>query len=248
VYKPLKDIHDNGTDVGITRICYYDREGSQAILTGNDSENFLVFRGTSERVDLLDDLDYVKCDFGGYAGGRVHCGFYRSLLRIWPYILSDLKKLDQEMPLWFTGHSLGAAMAVMATGMDSSVIPTHTYTFGCPRAGNMSFVRGLDTSKITRFENKVDVVTRLPPITSLRIFLRALMDLKTPSLYHHAGGRVELSTHGHGILSYVDGIKKLLESGGGDVGRVGGLSVTSSQDSGPDSVQNPFSGVAMPVG
>jgi hypothetical protein len=62
--------------------------------------------------------------------------------------------------LLFTGHSLGAAMATLA----SSLQPADSlYTFGCPRVGDPAFVnslRGLDNH---RYVDCCDLVARVPP-------------------------------------------------------------------------------------
>jgi hypothetical protein len=78
-------------------------------------ENFSVvaFRGT-EPEDLLDitsDLGVLLSTWDE-PGERVHSGFKGALEEIWPALI-EVKELKGR-PVWFAGHSLGAAVATLA--------------------------------------------------------------------------------------------------------------------------------------
>lgn len=193
---------------GFTWARFHDTGGSQAVTAGDGHAVFAAFRGTSEMADVLDDLDYVKTDFPGYAGGRVHAGFLRALSRIWPAVAADLQSLDDRLPRIFTGHSLGAAMAVLAAGMDGQLLAEAVHVFGCPRVGNGDFVAGLAVDVI-RYENRGDVVTLLPPRTSPRQIVNAIRRGRMPTLYAHAGRAVPLATWRHGMAGYRAGVGEL---------------------------------------
>lgn len=192
-------VYDDAPDLaglGHRLLGRYDRGGTQAFLSTDGVRVFLAFRGTEpERSeDLITDLRYVKTDFPG--GGRVHKGFLRAFTWVEHYIEDALEELNQ--PLIFTGHSLGAALALLAAAMWR---PRAVYLFGCPRAGNRAFVKRI-ACPVHRFENRGDLVTHIPPPTSLLQAVYSLAHFRWPTLYRHAGRRIRLSGLGHGSDAY----------------------------------------------
>jgi len=72
-------------------------------------------------------------------------------------------------PVYITGHSLGGALALMATAEfandeDATVrdCVAACYTFGCPRAGDASFDNYVK-APLYRITNGVDLVPAVPP-------------------------------------------------------------------------------------
>jgi hypothetical protein len=61
--------------------------------------------------------------------------------------------------VWFTGHSLGGALATLAAGRYERA--PEVYTFGAPRVGDGEYVESLDTP-VYRIVNGRDVVPKLP--------------------------------------------------------------------------------------
>jgi len=107
-------------------------------------------------------------------GGRVHEGFQLALDGVWdPLRKRIVRVLAQGNPgrrVWLTGHSLGAALATLATSraMAEGAFPVGgLYTFGSPRVGDAAFARRLHNSapavRTFRFVNYADIVTRIPP-------------------------------------------------------------------------------------
>ena len=181
--------------MGQTLVDRYDNGGTQAFISTSESHLFLVFRGTEEIADIKADLRYVKVDFPG--GGRVHVGFYTAFRKVEDAIAAGLKK-HQDKPWIFTGHSLGAALALLAA---ATWKPEAVYMYGCPRMGNKAFVGTIDYP-VRRFENRGDVVTRLPPPTSPLQIWYSLTHGRRPTLYRQAGKRVRLSGFGHRASAY----------------------------------------------
>jgi pimeloyl-ACP methyl ester carboxylesterase len=118
----------------------------------------LVFRGTEQEIqDFLSDVDTLPVPAFG-ATVRVHSGFKRALNSIWTPIAALLDTLD--CPVFYTGHSLGAALATLAAARRA---PQAAYAFGSPRVGDAQFVDKLKNVPVFRVIHGNDVVTTVPP-------------------------------------------------------------------------------------
>jgi len=120
----------------------------------------LAFRGTEKKfadfkTDANAGLVAVRDD------QKVHQGFYESFQAVKQKIEADLKK-HPGVSLYITGHSLGGALAIVATKYLGADSVGACYTFGGPRVGNISFAESIKTP-IYRVVNVADAVTRLPP-------------------------------------------------------------------------------------
>lgn len=146
---------------GYTDSIFIDKDGAQAYAVWNDKEIIFVFRGTepNELSDVLADLNALPKK--SMTDGWVHSGFRGELDKIW----SDIKPLAEshkEKDCFVCGHSLGAAMATICTSrLEEFRSVNELYTYGSPRVGTCSFVRGVKTTH-WRFVNNNDVVTRVP--------------------------------------------------------------------------------------
>ena len=131
------------------------------------SERFVIvaFRGT-EPDDLRDLLTVfqVKHAPWEFGGGKVHSGFRCAHLEIWPLVEARLHELASAgRTVWFTGHSLGAALATLS--MDRFERATGLYTIGSPPVGDRQFARGFDrrhSSRSFRYVNHHDLIVWLP--------------------------------------------------------------------------------------
>ncbi len=144
---------------------FIDRDGAQAYVFESESDRVIACRGT-EATEWND----VKADVNALTVlaetvGRVHRGFKKEVDDLWPIIEEELSHKDDRM-LWFTGHSLGGAMATICAGRcylsHIPMNPEELITFGAPRVGTRRYVQHVDL-KITRWVNNNDVVTRVPP-------------------------------------------------------------------------------------
>ena len=117
----------------------------------------LVFRGSE---DLRDWITNVRLPLEASPGlpGRVHGGFNGALSAVWPEVDAALDELD--VPLFFAGHSLGAALATLAAARRP---PRGLYTFGSPRVGDAAFAEALAAQPFYRFVHERDPVASLPP-------------------------------------------------------------------------------------
>jgi len=142
----------------------FDCEGSQAMLVEHKEYLVLAFRGT-ETDSLRDikadaDANIIKCE----TQGMIHRGFYAAynLIRQDIEIAIDKPALNKK-PLYITGHSLGGALATVATKFTKHKGGLAAcYTFGSPRVGNDDWINNIKTP-IHRLVNAADCVTMLPP-------------------------------------------------------------------------------------
>ncbi len=167
--------------LGLTTFRFFDgpRTDTQAFLAANRNVILVVFRGTQPRklLDWMTDLhaDVVE---------GVHRGFRSALDEVWPDLsaaidsakgprgsLLDLARLESASAvvpgLWITGHSLGGALAVLATQrmLEAQHPVEGLYTFGQPRVGTREWAHTLDAAfgpRYVRFVNNADVVPRVP--------------------------------------------------------------------------------------
>jgi hypothetical protein len=117
----------------------------------------LVFRGTEQKpADLISDLQLSIPLLG--KGPLVHRGFKHALDIVWDEIETALR--DVHVPLFMTGHSLGAALAILAATRHK---PRGVYTFGSPLVGNRAFADTLKGVEIHRVVDDIDGVTFVPP-------------------------------------------------------------------------------------
>ena len=97
----------------------------------------------------------------------VHRGFQLALNQVWEKvhkIVIDYRSKHPRMEICFTGHSLGAALAVLAFSRFAD-LDISLYTFGCPRVGDGAFrdrVLSNPGRGIYRFVNYNDAVTHVP--------------------------------------------------------------------------------------
>ena len=144
----------------------FSKNSAQAMIVEHEEYLCMVFRGTDEIADWLDNLNAfpVKELFGSF-----HRGFWFSVADIWDGIEQRYQELRaiKKRPLFITGHSLGGAMATIAAAkfihLDLPFISV--YTFGQPRAMTKETSQVFDIeakSRFFRFQNNNDLVTRVP--------------------------------------------------------------------------------------
>jgi triacylglycerol lipase len=150
---------------------------------------FVVFRGTRDLRNWITDLDCRRvnaasalCADGRAAGStpqpEVHEGFLRALESVWERVAEALGRMAAgKRDLFFAGHSLGGALAMLATArweelncqlkIDNLQFPISAwlYTFGQPRVGNGAWARWYDgrlRGRSFRVVHAQDVVARMP--------------------------------------------------------------------------------------
>lgn len=182
----VSDLHDLGFELvdtyNISMPLVTDTQAFLAKLTLNDRDPMMVlaFRGTEikKAADIRSDVSANPMAIGPEGGGRqVHSGFYNAFAPVQALVQRSLEKPEVKgLPLYITGHSLGGALAIVATYCISNDSVGACYTFGGPRVGNLAFGQSIKTP-IYRIVNAADLVPRLPPtylIEVLTLLLRWL--------------------------------------------------------------------------
>jgi hypothetical protein len=137
---------------------------TQAFIAFNDEFAVLVFRGT-EATSIKDIRTDTKARLiASKYKGLVHEGFQQAFDSVADTINERLKSEKlKDKPLYITGHSLGGAIATIATrDLRSPIKIAATYSFGSPRVGNEDWINRIK-SPIYRLVNAADSVTMLPP-------------------------------------------------------------------------------------
>jgi hypothetical protein len=127
----------------------------------------VAFRGTDkqDKRDFYTDFKTLPQERDGYT---VHEGFADALDQVWGDevrpALAAFADAHPGAPVYFTGHSLGAALAAISVTRFEGA-PCSLYTIGCPRVGDDRFVRAVlqKAGIVVRFVNSQDIVTQVPP-------------------------------------------------------------------------------------
>jgi hypothetical protein len=153
----------------------FERDEPPHILVAhNDDVVVIAFRGTS--IESLADVLADSLFFPAISGsGLVHSGFQSALLSggVWNEVQSHVRNIAGTQLIWFTGHSLGAALATIARRnyRDPNGRQCALYTYGSPRVGDEVIFCSNYPAHVYRVVNDQDVIPHIP----------------TPPVYGHAG-------------------------------------------------------------
>ncbi|MEV7422805.1 lipase family protein [Streptomyces sp. NPDC091212] len=147
-------------------------EDTQVYVMASDRMIVTGFRGTEvlKIYDWLTDVNTPPVP-GPANKGFVHYGFHRALQSVYPQIRDTIQELRTDgQSVWFTGHSLGGALAMLAGTRlyfeEPKLLPDGVYTFGQPRTCERLLASAHNTAfrkRCYRFVNNNDIVPQLPP-------------------------------------------------------------------------------------
>jgi hypothetical protein len=169
----------------------WNAPGTQAVFASCPDFDLCAFRGTErdDPNDLLSDANILLVHESDYRPvsrdsrpplghlsfvshlfaepSLVHRGFQHALDQVWEKVhtaVTDYRRQYPQAEICFTGHSLGAALAVLAYSRfaDPGI---SLYTFGCPRIGNAAFRNRVVSNTgrgIYRYVNYNDAVAHVP--------------------------------------------------------------------------------------
>ncbi|MCZ6863355.1 MAG: lipase family protein [Alphaproteobacteria bacterium] len=195
-----------------------DTQGFVAVKAAGDEPGMAVicFRGTKETKDWLTNLDAepipirsTKPDSDEILG-MMHHGFHEAYKSVEGQIKANLEG-HEDLPLFITGHSLGGALAVIATWYQNSENLAACYTFGAPRVGSIGLIDRFKTP-IYRVVNGSDPVPFAPPSSEVVEFIQTLFELLAKFAPIVGGvatwlGRFQGYTH-YGFMRYLSMVSK----------------------------------------
>lgn len=110
---------------------FFDRDATQAYAIRRAGHSALAFRGTQvfAGFSLADVLSNLWVRRRAWGPGKVHAGYLEALLDV----VEEVKVLlyRAPRPLYFTGHSMGGALASLAATLPPG--PDAAYSFGAAR-------------------------------------------------------------------------------------------------------------------
>ncbi len=160
------------SEVDFTLVKTFSNQGTQAFFctrkikldSGIDKTiAFLVFRGTEPKDfrDIKTDVNAaLKLTKVGDEEIELHSGYLDAFELVKDDIKSVLDSTTYDQ-LFITGHSLGGALAMVATRILTSDITGACYTYGAPPIGTIDIQNKLKTP-IYEIINEIDIVPRLP--------------------------------------------------------------------------------------
>jgi len=155
-------------------VCFVQKGDTQAYVAvhkkGTSPFAVIVFRGTENLSDLITDMKLFKKPISWLHGCRVHHGFHDALDVVWCDIIKALQNVREKhgtIPLHLTGHSLGGALALLASlrlkKLERPMPAISVVTIGCPRVGNGKLSKQISKSaSIHRVVHASDMVPRVP--------------------------------------------------------------------------------------
>lgn len=143
-------------------------------LTASD-HNLIVFRGTSNPKEWIANFQASQSDYvqAGAKRGRVHTGFFRLYEQLSEQVRQVANRINLALPCFVVGHSLGGALATLATADLAQNAKLRNqlrlYSYAAPRVGDRAFVQYLNTIVPNNYRiiNLADTVPMVPP-SSLR--------------------------------------------------------------------------------
>ena len=175
---------------GFDRFQFLSGLSTQCFIAANSKLIVICFRGT-EPNRLWDVYDDAMALTGQYpqVTGALHIGNWGALQQVWrdpevrslvwpsddsnsglTHYLREFRNSHQPQKIWITGHSLGGALATVATArlLGEGLLQTEDiggiYTFGQPRVGDPLFAESYELNhRHFRVVHNNDVVAKVPP-------------------------------------------------------------------------------------
>ncbi|MBO0863617.1 MAG: lipase family protein [Mycobacterium sp.] len=174
---------------------------------------FVSFRGSSDTADWLADFDAIPETYLPVTGfGEVHAGFQDVYELVRKNIAANLATATAKCnQILVTGHSLGAALAVLAApdifkNMPPNTIEPRLITFAGPRVGLTGFAAAFNTAieSCFRVVNYLDIVPYVPPAPYVHVGTEIVID---------SGGPVNIGWR-HSLPAYQQGLSALIAAPG----------------------------------
>lgn len=137
------------------------------VVAGGRNATIVAFSGT----DPLKIEDWITDFTARRPASDLHEGFEDAVATVWPLVEAAIQNRPADQgKLFFTGHSLGGALATVAAARavrDPKMVVTAVYTFGGPRVGGSAFSDDYSPKlgdRTYRLVDGGDVVPTVPPV------------------------------------------------------------------------------------
>ena len=169
-YQDKSSVEPAVANLGLDKFAFLSKDDTEGYIAANDRVIVMAFRGT-EPTHLQDVLSDARLHKVPGPLGEVHRGFLHAFDLVQDDAFAAIEQWrgkDNPQSLWCTGHSLGAALAVVAVAkllVDGQTV-NGLYNFGQPRVGDDVFAAEFNRhfgERHFRFVNNNDAVTRVPP-------------------------------------------------------------------------------------
>ena len=189
--KAVMQIHDSSTD-------------TNGFIASDDVSVVVAFCGTNIKSlsNILTDLRFTRKHVDSDGASLAHGGFVDALNTVYASIENALQPYIGKKKLYITGHSLGGALATLASyriSLHYDRAQPIQYVYGCPPVGDNNLAKyfmGMDTNTIT-IQND--------PVSSG--FLISLGPWG--GLYKPYEVKFLPQAAGHGIADYIQQLKQL---------------------------------------
>lgn len=142
----------------------------------SQTNNIVLFRGTANQKEWLANFQASQSVYmqSRQARGQVHTGFLRLYDDLKGQVRRAVNRLNPSLPCFVAGHSLGGALATLASADLASNYPNvkdqlRLYTYGAPRVGDRAFAEFLSAIAPNSYRvfNLSDMVSMVPPADAL---------------------------------------------------------------------------------
>ncbi|XP_031097318.1 phospholipase A1-Ibeta2, chloroplastic-like [Ipomoea triloba] len=189
----------------------------------------IALRGTSTCLEWVENVRDLLVQMPGQndpsqVQAKVECGFLNlyqtsgeNIPSLAQSVVDEVQRLIEQykgepLSITVTGHSLGAALALLVADELSTCTPdappVAVFSFGGPRVGNRGFANRLDAKnvKVLRIVNNQDVITKVPGMfvnesldkklreSEVATGLLNMLDDSMPWAYSHVGIELRVDT------------------------------------------------------
>lgn len=151
-------------ELGLDRVqILYDDHTPRGFFANCKYGTVVAIKGTADLKDAETDANVSKSIFLGRY--RVHSGFFNEHQHVFGQVMEGA---DLSLPILFTGHSLGAAIATLLamSAKTEYSADVEVINFGSPRVGDKAFAKAYNKiiPKTVRVVHDKDVVPRVPKL------------------------------------------------------------------------------------
>jgi len=149
---------------------FIDNGDVEFIIGELDDKLVVAFQGSNGTDDWIHNLTFLK-EKASY--GEVHSGFLKQFRSVKKRLIEEILNYERKHELIFTGHSLGAALAILSAyflpeipALSQNYIFPICVTFGSPRVGTSDFTKEFIERVLycNNYINGADTVCKVPPV------------------------------------------------------------------------------------